>query len=123
MAGPYYVRPDGNDVNAVNVTLPDELDPEDFTGNNAQIVSTPTGNSERPTLNLLHECATCATFMKVLRENIGRHKDAKGRVLVAAHKGAARARRLNAVRAAADVADIAAENAAALAKWAPKAGD
>lgn len=105
------------DVNAVNVTLPDEMAPDDFTGNNAQVVTTATGNPERPTVNLLHECTTCACFVKVLRANLRGFVDARGRILLARHKQAARARRLNPSLAASDLAELQAENAAALARW------
>lgn len=104
-------------VNAVNVTLPDEMAPDDFTGNNAQVIPTETGNPERPTVNLLHECEKCATFTHALREEIasGRWRQ-NGRIVRV--KGAARRRR-GGLQGQADLAAIRAENMAALAKWVP----
>ena len=103
-------------VMAANVTLPDEMSPDDFTGYNVQGVDTPTGNPRRPTVKLFHECTTCACFIKVLRANLRTFMHANGRVLIARHKEAARVRRLDAVQASLDLADLVAENAAALAE-------
>lgn len=113
-----------SDCNAVNVTLPDSMLPGDFTGNNAQVVPTETGNPDRPTVNCLHACSKCATFTKRLREDIASGAWAAGATILDVKEGA-RVRRADAGRAAADVAEIEAENAAAIARIAalPRAGE
>lgn len=111
------------DCNAVNVTLPDEMAPGDFTGNNAQVVPLETGNPDRPTINGLHECEKCATFVKALRADIASGAWAAGATIIDS-KASARIRRKDAAKVAADVAEIATENDAAVARIAalPRAG-
>lgn len=54
--------------NLVNVTVPDGA--EIFSSNNVQVVPVETGDKNRPTINTLHDCDKCASFTKVLREEI-----------------------------------------------------
>lgn len=112
-----------SNCNAVNVTLPDEMRPGDFTGNNAQVVPTETGNPERPTVNLLCECAKCSTYRAALVDAIepvgpGRPGAWGAGATIIDIKASARERRKDPAKVAADVAAQVAGNAAALARWA-----
>ena len=103
------------DCNAVNVTLPDEMAPGDFTGNNAQVVALETGNPDRPTINGLCPCEKCATFVRALRADIASGAWNAGATIIDV-KASARIARLDAEAVAADVAFIVAENAEAVAR-------
>ncbi len=105
-----------SEVNAVNVTLPDEMLPGDFTGNNAQIVPTGTGNPERPTINLLHECDKCATFVKAVRQAIEDGAWQAGATIIDV-KAVARELREDAEQVEDCLVALEDENMAALAKW------
>lgn len=109
------------DCNAVNVTLPDEIAPGDFTGNNAQVVPLETGNPDRPFINGLHPCEKCAPFVKALRADIASGAWAAGATIIDA-KESARILRKDAKAVADAVAEIEAENAEAVANVAALAG-
>jgi hypothetical protein len=101
-------------VNLENVTIPDEVAPEDI-GNihNAQLVYTDTGNPDFPVLATLHECPKCVTFVRAVREEIVAGRFQRHRCLGLV-KPIARGRRQDLAQADADLDFIKAENAAAL---------
>jgi hypothetical protein len=98
----------------VNVTLPDEVAPGDFTGNNAQGTAVETGNPDRPTVFLLCECEKCSTFQTSLVETIRSGAWDAGATIIDV-KAAARLRRDRPLDIEADVQRQVTENAAALA--------
>ena len=107
------------DVNAINVTLPDEMRPGDFTGNNAQVETIPTGNEERPSLNLLCECEKCAPYTEDLRESIKSGAWRAGATVIDV-KAAARIRRQDPLKVAAAIKARQDENMAACIKFIPQ---
>ena len=107
------------ECNLVNVTVPDGA--EIVGGNLAQVVPTETGDKDRPTVNLLHECDKCASAVMEIRDAIESKdlpKDEKGRILHHAMKDRFRARRDFEALVEADVLDVQTENDEALAKFA-----
>ena len=104
--------------NLVNVSVPDGA--EIIGGNLAHVVPTETGNPDRPTINLLHDCSLCASAWREINEGIefgDLPKDASGVILHNEMKERFRARRDFEALVEADVSDLQASNDAALAKW------
>lgn len=101
--------------NLVNCTVPDGA--EVHGGNLAHLIPTPTGNRDRPTVNLLHDCDKCASARRVLVDRIAAGtapKDATGRIRHDLLKDAFRARRESA--SAEDIVWQRASNTDALAR-------
>lgn len=101
--------------NCVNVTLPDSVRPEDFTGNNQQGTSVPTGNPEIPTVFQFCECSKCATFETAF-EDAHRSGAWDAGATIIDLKASARLRREDHALVEADVAKQVAANVAALSR-------